>query len=179
MVVKPQQHCYAYVSLWALCIAVFDFLMLYHFGSPALCVVLPVTFVLGILLCLYGLVWLRTISFEEKGCCISCLGIHKFIPWDRLAIKQEENFKGILSYPGTFAKNPDAGAVFSVQKKQRPRRLGPEEYCILRNPFSTFFVVYREENSKAKVLSSHVVERESFLSTLTSFGVKLEKDCNR
>ena len=179
MVVKPEQHCYAYFTLWVICIGVFDFLMLYHFGWHALWAVLPVTVVLGILLCLYGLVWLRTISFDEKGCTVSWLGIHKFTPWDRLAIKQEESLKGILSYPGKFAKNPDEGAVFSAQKKQRPRLLGPEEYCILRNPFTTFFVVYREENPKVKVLSPHIVEREAFLATLASFGVKLKKNCCR
>lgn len=91
-------------------------------------------------------------------------------------VRQEESFKGAHSYPGRYAmKCADAGVVFSTNKKLRPNSLGVAEFNFFRNPFTTFYVVYKEENEKFTLAEPNVVDRDAFLTTLASFGIELEE----
>lgn len=175
MIVKPMKHSYFYLLLFICCILILDFVLLYRLRQTAIIGAVVVTLVCGGVAFLYGMVTCRTLRFEKEGCTVSFLGFQKFTQWNKLVIKQEERFKGAVTYPGAFAAHPKSGAVFSAQKKLRPHWLGLEEYCIFYNPFSTFYVVYSEPDSRVLQLSSHIVEKETFLAELVSFGVKLEQ----
>lgn len=175
MTITPKTHSYIYLGLLIGCILGCDCLFLYMLQENSVWCTIVLTTIGSIIGIPYSMVTCRTLRFDSHGCTVSFLGIRKFTPWSQLVIRQEENFSNAITYPGKFAKKPATGAVFSSKKKERPWWLGPEEYCMLRNPFTTFYVVYREENTKAKILSPHIVDQEDFLSTLTSFGIELKK----
>ena len=174
MTIKPEKYCYIYLGLLIACILGCDSFFLYTLKKSGIWYTVVLTVMASVIGIPYSIVTCRTLCFDSHGCTISFLGIRKFTSWSQLVIRQEENFNNSITYPGTFAKKPDAGAVFSTKKKERPWWMGPVEYCALRNPFTTFFVVYREENLTAKIRSSHIVERQIFLAMLTSYGIVLK-----
>ena len=174
MIIKLKKHSYIFIGLLIGCFLGFACFLLCMLGKEGIWCAIALTVVGNIISIPYSMVTCRTLNFDLQGCTISFLGIRKFTPWSQIVIRQEEIFNNAITYPGKFAKKPDAGAVFSSKKKERPWWLGPEAYCILRNPFTTFFVVHREENPKAMILSAHVVNRENFLATLASFDIELK-----
>lgn len=176
MTVKPQMQSYIYAGLLLVIIVGIDCLLLLKFDMEGLWIAVVLTALIGIVTITFTLNYCRTLHFSEKGCTVSCLGLRKFTPWDKLVICQEERFKDTHSYPGGYAmKCADSGAVFSTSKKMRPRNVGISEFNFLRNPFTTFYVVYKEENEKFTLAEPHVVDREAFLAALEAFGIKLEK----
>ena len=175
MIIKPEKRYYFAQCFLYSSILIVNCLMLHEFGSVALAGVIILSVFVGIIGIPYGIVTCRTLQFTDKGCVISILGIRKYIPWSQIVIRQEETFGNAITYPGSYAKKPGAGVVFSTKKKERPWWLGPQEYCALRNPFATVCVVYRGDNSKNIIAAPHIVDRDIFLATLASFGVELNK----
>lgn len=176
MTVKPSIHSYIYTGLLFSIIVGVDCMFVLGFGEAGVWVAVILSVLMGMIAVPFAFCNCRTLHFSEKGCTVSCLGLRKFTPWDKLVIRQEECFKGAHTYPGGYGmKSAAAGAVFSTNKKMRPKRLGIGEFSFFRNPFTTFYVVYREENEKHIVSEPHIVDREAFLATLASFGIELVK----
>lgn len=175
MTVKPQVQSYMYAGLLAAGFVVVDCLFPLQFGKTGLWGVLifNVLCILPSFLCVVHNC--RTLHFSENGCTVSCLGLRKFTPWDKLVIRQVEKFRDTCSFDSkTIHKKPDAGVVFSTNKRMRPKWMAIDTFCMYRNPFTTFYVAFNEENARHGLDTSHVVNREVFLTTLAFFGVALE-----
>lgn len=176
MTVKPQMQSYIYAGLLVASFVIVDCLFPLEFGKVGLWGVVIFN-VLCIVPSFLGIVHIcSTLRFSEEGCTVSCLGLRKFTPWDKLVIRQEERFRDALLVHSTFfPEKPETGAVFSTNKKMRPKWMAIEAFSMYRNPFTTFYVAFNDENAKHGLDTPHVVDRDAFLATLASFGIKLEK----
>ena len=179
MTVKPQMQSYIYAGLLSASFVMVDCLFPLEFGKAGLwgVVIFNALCIMPAFLCIAHNC--STLHFSELGCTVSCLGLRKFTPWDKLVICQEEKLRDFCSFDSkTIRKKPNAGAVFSSNKKMRPKWMAIEAFCMYRNPFTTFYVAFNEENAKHGLDAPHVVDREAFLATLASFGIQLNKRQN-
>ena len=77
----------------------------------------------------------RTLIMDKNGCRVSFLWYKKAYSWNELT-KYTETYENIISYRFLH----DGGYIFSTKPINKPKWMGPIEYCAIVHPFAVFFV---------------------------------------
>lgn len=170
MTIRPSKAYYADMFILILSIVSFDYVMgsIGAFNSPMCTVIMlfPIHWIVWRSAIVMG----KTITFSEKGCSVSFCGFTKQYDWKKISVKRLEDYNGTLSYKRTFSE----GIFFSIKPIKRPRWMGPEELCMLRCPYTAFFVTFdRGTNTDAdrRYPAPYKVDKEVFLNYLYQLGV--------
>lgn len=133
-----------------------------------------ILFVFTLVLSASGFVTIgRTIVMTETGCTLTFWKYTKEYQWNILQVKRLEP-----PHLGLRASYHNGGAFFSVYPMKKPKLLDPTLYCLLRHPFTCFYVYFLPDSTKNEPYTTHgiyEVNRTEFLHLLKTWGVSLEK----
>ena len=127
--------------------------------------------VLSVILVLNCITLGRTITMGAAGCKIEIAGVSRIYAWEEVLVKRIEG-----AHLGFRFGYTHGGVFFSVVPTSKPRWLDPMLYCLLRHPFSCFFVYFvtpSEKVDKGATNGIYEVEKEPFLKQLEEWGIDI------
>lgn len=173
MVVKPNKQDSINVMILLLCTIAFDIGILIQGGTESLVFLCCCTAIMLTIVFRYAAAVLKIVEYSKTGCTVSFFLYSKTYPWEQLCVKRFEDYSCTYSYKRQF----DEGVFFSVKPLRRPKHLGPCEVCMIKHPFTSFFVTFPSIGNPQGDLfypAPYRVDKESFLNLMVQYRVVLD-----
>ena len=150
MLIKPSAEGYATVIIQILGLLViwaYNIFLAIKGIYIVIVVLLPIEVLLTFVIAGSTCVLMKTVELCTEGYWVSFCGVRRLYRWAEVETKRLEDYSGVMARNFNNTRFPE-GAIFSDDKKKRPKWMHPLVFCSLTHPFSSFYVCFQVPGKK-------------------------------